>query len=127
MEVPKVDVLGVPKREAEVVDPNPGVDPKTEGVGDWVDPNGFGFDDVAPKGEEVREGVVLPNPGVVKVEGFWPNGFAGVVDEKGLEFSWVNAGEEENGFDCCVVLVLNPIPPEVCPAGFGPPDKIIKC
>lgn len=110
--MPKVDVLGAPKGEAEVVDPNPGVDPNTDGVGDGVDPNGF--DDVAPKGEEPSVGVELPNPGVEKVEVFGANGFEGVVEENGFVFNWVNAGEEEKGFDCVVVLVvLNPIPPEV--------------
>lgn len=113
-----MDVLGVPKRDEEVVDPNAGVDPNADGAGEGVDPNGF--DDVAPKGEELRVGVEVANPGVEKVEVFGANGFDWVVEEKGFELSWEKAGEDEKGFDC-VVLVLNPIPPDVWPAGFGPP------
>lgn len=86
------------------------MDPNTDGVGEGVDPNGF--DDEAPKGDDPSDGVEAPNPGVVKVEVFGANGFEGVVVENGFAFSWVNAGEDENGFDC-VGLVLNPIPPDV--------------
>lgn len=109
VDVPKVDELGVPKREAEVVAPKPGVEPNTDGVGDGVDPKGL--DAEAPKGEEPSEGVELPKPGVLKVGVFWANGLEDVEEENGFEDNWLNAGDEEKGFDC-VLLVLKPIPPE---------------
>lgn len=115
---PKVDVLGVPKREAEVVDPKPGVEPNTDGVGDGADPKGLEV--AVPKGEEPREGAEFPNPGVLKVDVLGANGLVDVVEENGFA-GWLNAGDEEKGF-ACVLLVLKPIPPEDWPAGFGPPE-----
>lgn len=110
VEVPNVDELGVPKREAEVVDPKAGVEPK-------------GLDVGAPKGEEPSEGVELANPGVPKVEVLGAKGFVDVEEENGFADDRPNTDEEEvKGFVCCVVFVLKPIPAEDWPAGFGPPE-----
>nr|GEX49935.1 hypothetical protein [Tanacetum cinerariifolium] len=111
VDVPKADV-GVPNGEDEgAVAKGLDVELNRDGVVyACVVPKGLVC---VPKGEELSVGVELANPGlgVPKFEVFWANGFVVVVEEKGFAAVCVNEGDEEKVFGC-VLVVLNPIPPE---------------
>ena len=120
VDVPKADVFGVPNNEGVVwvAKGLDGVVLKTDGVCAGVDAKGLVG---VAKGEE-SVGVELAKPVELKVEVFWANGLVDdVLEENGFAAGCVNEGDEEKGFGC-VLFVLNPIPPEDWPAGFGPPE-----